>query len=85
MRFGVIQNSAVISSELYNVTTDKSVIRHSNVNRMTIYDSTLVETDINPKKLQWIFNSAIMYTTSRLNESFSHVNLNHINVGSELM
>lgn len=85
LRFGIIQNSAVISSELFNVTADNSVIRHSNVNRMTIYDSTLVETDINPKKMQWIFNSTIMHTTSRLNESFSHVNMNHINVGTELM
>lgn len=32
-----------------------------------------------------LLNSTIMHMTSRLNESFSHVNLNHINVGTELM
>lgn len=84
-QFGLIQNSAIVSSELYNVTTDNSVIRHSKINRMAVYDSTIVESVINPKKLQWIFNSTIMHTTSQLNESFSHINVNHVTLGNKLM
>ena len=84
-QYGLIQNSAIVSSELYNVTTENSVVRHSTINRMTIYESTIVESIINPKKLQWIFNSTIMHTASQLNESFSHINVNHVTLGNKLM
>ena len=84
-QYGLIQNSAIVSSELFNVTTDNSVVRYSTINRMTIYESTIVESVINPRKLQWIFNSTIMHTTSQLNESFSHINVNHVTIGNKLM
>lgn len=84
-QYGLIQNSAIVSSELYNVTTENSVVRHSTINRMAVFESTIVESIINPKKLQWIFNSTIMHTASQLNESFSHINVNHVTIGNKLM
>ena len=84
-QYGLIQNSAIVSSELYNVTTENSVVRHSTINRMAVFESTIVESIINPKKLQRIFNSTIMHTASQLNESFSHINVNHVTIGNKLM